>query len=74
MPAGQISTLACVNSADDRTNFQQTDVLNGAMADVPDVRPEAVARAQQLIHDRSYPSAQVIHDVSGFLVAALQDR
>jgi hypothetical protein len=73
-PVGQVTTPARVNATDNPTNFQQTDVLNGAMADVPNVRPEAVARAQQLIHDSSYPSPQVIHDVSRLFVAALQDE
>ena len=73
-PVGQVSTPARANAADDRTSFQQTDVLNGAMADVPNVRPEAVARAQQLIHDSSYPSPQNIHDISRMLAAALQDH
>ncbi len=71
---GQLSTPARVSAADNRTSFQQTEVLNGAMADVPNVRPEAVARAQQLIHDRSYPSTQVIHDIGRLLVEALQDQ
>lgn len=73
-PVGQLSTPARVSAADNRTSFQQTEVLNGAMADVPNVRPEAVARAQQLIHDRSYPSTQVIHDIGRLLVEALQDQ
>jgi len=73
-PVGQVSTPARLTATADRTSFQQTDVLNGALADIPNSRPEAVARAQQLIHDSGFPSPQVIHDISRLLVAALQDR
>lgn len=73
-PVGQISTPARASATDDGTNFQQTEVLNGAMADVPTVRPEAVVAAHQLIRDSSYPSPQVIHDLSRVLAAALQDQ
>lgn len=71
---GQISTPARVTATDDRASFQQTDVLNGAMADVPNVRPEAVARAQQLIQDGGYPSTQITHDIGRLLAAALRDQ
>lgn len=73
-PDGQISRTARVNATDDGTSFSQTEVLNDTMADVPNVRPEAVARAQQLIQDSSYPSPQVIHDVGRVLVAALPEQ
>jgi hypothetical protein len=46
-------------------------MLNSTLGDVPNVRPEAVARAQQLIHDSGYPSPQIIHDVGQLFVAAL---
>jgi hypothetical protein len=71
---GPVSTPARINATNDRTTFQQPEVLTGAMADVPNVRPEAVARAQQLIQDSSYPSTQVIQNVGRLLVAALQDQ
>jgi hypothetical protein len=67
----QVSTPARVNVTDDRTGFQQTEMLNSTLGDVPNVRPEAVARAQQLIHDSGYPSPQIIHDVGQLFVAAL---
>ena len=73
-PVGQVTTPARVNATNDRTGFEQTEVLNGAMVDVPDVRTEAVARAQQLIHDSSYPSTRIIDDVSRLLAAALQGQ
>ena len=74
MPGGQLSTPARVNATDDRTGFQQTEALNGAIADVPNVRPEAVARAQQMIQDSNYPSPQVVNDVGRLLAAALQNQ
>jgi hypothetical protein len=70
----QVSTPGRVNSTDDQTSFRQTEVLSGALADISSVRPEAVARAQQLIRDSSYPSPQVIRNFSRLLAAALQDQ
>jgi len=73
-PMGQVSARARVSTTDHLTSLQQTEVLDGAMVSVPNVRPEAVARAQQLIGDSSYPSSQIIHDVGRLLAAALQDQ
>lgn len=73
-PLGQVSSPARVNATDDGTGFQQTELINGAMADVPNVRPEAVARAQQLIQDSSYPSPQVLDDIGRVFVVGLQDQ
>ncbi len=45
--------------------------LQATLSAVPDVRPEAVDRAKQLISDPSYPSAGIIKQLSVFLAQNL---
>jgi len=73
-PVNPVSTPKRVKAPEHQPGFQQTEGLNGALASVFNVRPEAVARAQQLIHDSDYPPAHVIRDISRLLVAAQQGR
>jgi hypothetical protein len=53
-------------------SFASSNALDGALKSVPDVRPEAVARARVLINDPSYPSADTVRQLSGFLAGKLQ--
>jgi len=52
--------------------FASSNALEGALKNVPDVRPEAVARARQLINDPNYPSADTVRQLSNFLAGKLQ--
>lgn len=53
----------------DSTSFEGAAALDRSLRASPEVRPEAVQRAQQLIQDTGYPSAQVLQRVAGLLVA-----
>lgn len=52
-------------------SFAGASALESALGLVPDVRPEAVARAKQLIADPTYPSAQTLRRASDFLAKKL---
>ncbi len=49
-------------------NFADSTKLNDKLADVPDVRPDEVARARVLISDQNYPDGKIIRDVARRLV------
>jgi hypothetical protein len=55
----------------DADSFESSNALDGALKSVPDVRPEAVARARILINDPNYPSADTVKQLSGFLAGKL---
>jgi hypothetical protein len=52
-------------------SFASSTALEGALKQVPDARPEAIARARELINDPQYPSADTIKKLSNFLAAKL---
>jgi hypothetical protein len=51
-----------------------SSALDAALGAVPDVRPEAVDRAKQLINDPNYPSQDVIKKLSSFLAQNLSSQ
>jgi hypothetical protein len=55
----------------DRAGFASSAALDGALKQIPDVRPEAVDRARDLISDPDYPSADTVSKLSDFLAAKL---
>ena len=55
----------------DAASFQETDAVNGALLQTPDVRPEAVARARALIADPQYPPPSTINAISNLVAANL---
>ena len=55
----------------DAASFQETDAVNGALLQTPEVRPEAVARAQALIADAQYPPLSTVHAISKLVAANL---
>lgn len=59
------------NAKADRTGFASSTALDGALKLIPDVRPEAVDRARELINDPDYPSADTVSKLSDFLAAKL---
>ncbi len=46
--------------------------MDAALKSLPDSRPEAVERAKQLISDPSYPSQDMVKQLSQFLTANLK--
>jgi hypothetical protein len=58
-------------AASDSTSFEGAAALNRSLRASPEVRPEAVQRAQQLIQNTAYPTAQVLQRVAGLLGAHL---
>lgn len=50
-------------------SFEGSNELNAALAAEPDVRAEAVTRAQNLIAQSSYPPPEVIKRIASLLAA-----
>jgi hypothetical protein len=57
-----------------RAAFTNSAALERALKDLPDARPEVVARARQLVNDPHYPPAVVIHKISMLIGAGLKSR
>jgi len=55
----------------DSASFQETDAVNDALLQTPNVRPEAVARARALIADVQYPPLSTINAISRLVAANL---
>ncbi|MEY2411158.1 MAG: hypothetical protein QOF48_3828 [Verrucomicrobiota bacterium] len=53
----------------DQTNFNQTAAIENAFNDVPDARPEVVARGEQIIGSPQYPPLDGIRRISRLLAA-----
>jgi hypothetical protein len=51
----------------DTASFQNVEALDQALQATPEVRPEAVAHAQELIGDVKYPPADTIRSISALL-------
>lgn len=64
-------TASTNNKPADRAAFASSAALEAALKDIPDVRPEAVDRARDLISDPNYPSADTISRLSTFLATNL---
>ena len=65
------SSTPAPKPAGDEASFPGAAALESALGKVPDVRSEAVARAQQLIADPGYPSAGMVKQLSTFLASRL---
>ena len=71
-PAVKRSAPKPLSPNGDGDSFASTNALEGALKSLPDARPDAVARARQLINDPNYPSADTVKQLSSFLAARLQ--
>jgi hypothetical protein len=60
--------------AADNASFDSSTALNRALSQTPDVRPDAVARARQLIADVNYPPAEAIRKISDLLAMKIQNE
>ena len=56
----------------DTTSFTRVAALDEALQATPAVRPEAVARAKELIGDVKYPPADTINGIATLLALKLQ--
>ena len=54
-------------STQDEVALTHSEKLRSALRQVPDMRPEAVARAKSLLADPSYPSDSALEKVAGVL-------
>jgi hypothetical protein len=75
-PIVQRENVAHINRAitqSDRAlpDFEQSRSLDAALAELPDVRAEAVARGKALVADPNYPSQEQIKKMSRLLAANL---
>jgi hypothetical protein len=52
--------------------FATSAALEESLKNVPNIRPEAVARAVQMIGDENYPSPDTVRKLSHFLAGNLQ--
>lgn len=68
-PSGRARNAA--QPASDTASFTGADAVEAALKSLPDIRPEAVDRAKQLISDPTYPSAAVVKQLSNYLAANL---
>ena len=67
-------TTAASQPAQPGASFDSSHALEAALNRTPDVRPEAIDRARELINDPSYPSADTIKKLAGFFAAKLQSN
>jgi len=54
-------------------SFEQAAQLNQALRETPEVRPEAVARAQHLIGDVRYPPDETLQSIARLLAIQLRN-
>jgi len=64
----QKPAAARTQSGRDSLSTDKAAQLQSALATVPEIRPEVVARGQALAADPNYPSAAIIKSVAGLIV------
>ena len=52
-------------------SFDNSSVLEGALQNTPDIRPEAVASGRALVNNSDYPSDDTVKKLSSFLASQL---
>ena len=72
IPPGRSATAAKTTA--DTASFTRSDAVETELRNLPDSRPEAVARARQLISDANYPSSAMVKQLSQFLAANLKSE
>jgi hypothetical protein len=55
----------------DTASFTNSAGVEAALESTPESRPEAVERAQKLVNDPSYPSSDMVKQLSQFLAQKL---
>jgi hypothetical protein len=66
-PAAAKRSNSTAKSATDGVSLSDSTALEGALASVPDSRPEAVQRAKDLLADPNYPPLVLIQKLSRLL-------
>jgi len=64
----QKPAAARIQPAFDSLSTDKTTQLQDALQQVPEIRPEVVARGKALAADPGYPSASIIASVAGMIV------
>jgi hypothetical protein len=62
-----------VKGESDQATFQRSEALNQAFQSTPDVRPDQVARARELIGNVEYPPRETIAKLSTLLAMHWSD-
>lgn len=77
-PVGQTELVrraaAKPQSASDGVSFGGFRALNQSLVETPDIRPEMVDRARQLINDTSYPPPVAISKISSLLATKISQE
>ena len=60
--------------AEDQASFQNSEALNNALNSTPDVRPEVVTRAKDLVSSSIYPPPRVIRQISTLLAIGIASQ
>jgi hypothetical protein len=66
--AANASASRAHRGATDQIHIDKAAALRASLGQVPEIRPEVVARARALAADPSYPSDEIIRHVSGVIV------
>lgn len=75
VPPGTVPTAPRVRRVDPEVgDFQGTEALERAMAQTPEVRPEAVARGRALVALDEYPPPDVLRPLAVAFVAAFSHQ
>ena len=60
--------------AENTMSFERIQALETNLKETAQIRPEAVARANALVSDPSYPSDDLMNKVAGVLAKNIQDQ
>ena len=60
--------------AEAEASFQNSDALDNSLQSTPDIRPEVVARAKQLVSTTIYPPPRVIRQISTLLAIGMVEK
>jgi len=66
--AANASVTRVPREATDQIHIDKAAALRAGLGQVPEIRPEVVARARALAADPSYPSDEIIRHVSSVIV------
>ncbi len=59
---------------EDQASFQNSAALNHTLSSTPDVRPEVVTRAKDLVSSTIYPPPRVIRQISTLLAMGIASQ
>lgn len=56
-----------IQPAENTMSFDRTQALEQTLKEIPQVRPDVVARASALVSDANYPSDELLNKLAGVL-------